>query len=98
MKNGLPVINADASVQLFMPPEVKSITEHFVFPLHDKGLGYPDITSKDGVYSAYVPVNIFKPGYYSLKLMVTNVEGQTKIPITTEDLSGELLTCIVETI
>ena len=43
--------------------------EQLELELHDDGLGYPDITKADGIYSAYIPSYSSLPGYYSLRLV-----------------------------
>ena len=48
--------------------------------LHDNGLGYPDITAGDGVYSAYVPGNGVVPGYYAVRLVVSDNNGKAVQP------------------
>ena len=58
MKNGLPVINAEATDELYMPGGQDGLK--YTLTLHDNGLGNPDITSGDFIYSAYVPAC---PGY-----------------------------------
>ena len=45
MMNGLPVLNADAAVQIFIPTQKTNVSKYSIIPLHDNGLGYPDITS-----------------------------------------------------
>ena len=34
--------------------------------MYDNGLGYPDITKYDGVYSGYLPKHASIDGYYSV--------------------------------
>ena len=58
MKNGLPVLNAEATDELYMPGGQDGLK--YTLTLHDNGLGNPDITSGDFIYSAYVPAC---PGY-----------------------------------
>ena len=43
-------------------------------PLVDNGLGYPDITAGDGLYSGYLPRLAASPGYYSV---LARVETET---------------------
>ena len=88
MKNSRPVLNADATVQVMMPTQDKNISAHSIFPLHDNGLGYPDITSGDGIYSAYLPMFGDLPGYYSVRMVVTAKEGQASIPVVPHARSG----------
>ena len=62
--SGLPVSGATAMVLLYGPGG-----EQLELELHDDGLGYPDITKADGVYSSYIPSYSSLPGYYSLRLV-----------------------------
>ena len=61
---GLPVSGATAMVLLYGPGG-----EQLELELHDDGLGYPDITKADGIYSAYIPSYSSLPGFYSLRLV-----------------------------
>ena len=70
MKNGLPVLNAEATAELYMPGGQDGLK--YALTLHDNRLGYPDITSGDSLYSAYVPLYARIPGYYSEQLTVTD--------------------------
>jgi len=79
MKNGLPVLNAAATAELYMPGELNDGSKYSL-TLHDNGLGYPDITSGDGIYSTYVPEYAMKPGYYSVRLTVSDNNGQAMVP------------------
>lgn len=79
MKNGLPVLNAAATAELYMPGELNDGSKYSL-TLHDNGLGYPDITSGDGIYSTYVPKYAVKPGYYSVRLTVSDNNGQAMVP------------------
>ena len=63
--SGHPVTGAVASILLLGPGEEKQELE-----LRDDGLGYPDITQGDGLYSTYIPSFSSLPGYYSLRLVV----------------------------
>ena len=50
-------------------------------PADGDGLAYPEISAGDGVYSAYVPSFSMLPGYYSVRLTVTDtVAGGTPYP------------------
>ena len=42
--------------------------------------GYPDITSNDGLYTAYIPRYAVTPGYYSLRLTATDHSGKAQVP------------------
>ena len=53
MKNGLPVLNAEGTTELYMPGGQDGLK--YALTLHDNGLGNPDINSGDFIYSAYIP-------------------------------------------
>ena len=74
--NGSPVLNADATVQMYLPSQSANTTQYSIVRLHDNGLGYPDITSGDGIYTAHVPILSTSTGYAMLRLEVTATEGQ----------------------
>ena len=44
------------------------------------GAGYPDLTAQDGLYSAYLPAYSASPGYYGLRLSVTDNRGAAVVP------------------
>jgi len=46
-------------------------------PLQDDGAADPDLTSGDGVYSAYLSPQVRGPGSYSLMVTVTNGDNET---------------------
>ena len=79
MKNGLPVLNAAATAELYMPGALDDGSK-YALKLRDNGLGYPDITAGDGIYSAYVPSFSMVAGYYSVRLTVTDNSGQATVP------------------
>ena len=81
--NGLPVLNADAAVQIFIPTQNTNVSEYIIIPLHDNGLGFPDMRSGDGIYTVNLPVLSDSPGHYMLRLMVTAMNGQAWILLTT---------------
>ena len=73
------IINANVTSTILLPDnsqiQVKSDTkclENILFlylfqiELYDNGLGYPDITKYDGVYSGYLPKHASVDGYYSV--------------------------------
>ena len=47
--------------------------------LYDNGLGYPDITKNDGVYSGYLPRLATKAGYYSFLINSQSSHNATVI-------------------
>ena len=79
MKNGLPVLNAAATAELYMPGALEDGSK-YALTLRDNGLAYPDITAGDGVYSAYVPRYSMEPGFYSVRLTVTDNAGAATVP------------------
>ena len=79
MRNGLPVLNAAATAELYMPGSLED-GSMYVLELHDNGLGYPDITAGDGIYTAYVPGHAMVAGYYAVRLSVTDNGGQAVQP------------------
>jgi len=80
MKNGLPILNAKATATLYMPGTKLDDGSEYSIDLHDDGHGYPDITSGDGIYSAFVPRYAVKPGYYGVRLTVTDNSGLAVVP------------------
>jgi hypothetical protein len=79
MRNGLPVLNAAAVAELYMPGSLED-GSMYTLQLHDNGLGYPDITEGDGIYTAYVPGHAMVAGYYAVRLSVTDNGGQALQP------------------
>jgi hypothetical protein len=79
MRNGLPILNAAATAELYMPGSLED-GSMYVLELHDNGLGYPDITAGDGIYTAYVPGHAMVAGYYAVRLSVTDNNGQAVQP------------------
>ena len=67
--------------------------EQLELELHDDGLGYPDITKADGIYSAYIPSYSSLPGYYSLRLVTFDSrEGAfVETGAASQDCCGSLL-------
>ena len=89
MKNGLPVLNAAATAELYMPGALDDGSK-YALKLRDNGLAYPDMTRGDGIYSAYVPSYSMLPGYYSVRLTVTDNAGQATVP-KGQQVKGEQL-------
>jgi hypothetical protein len=79
MRNGLPVLKAAATAELYMPGSLED-GSMYILDLHDNGLGYPDITAGDGIYTAYVPGHAVAAGYYAVRLSVTDNGGQAHQP------------------
>ncbi len=49
--------------------------------LRDNGLGYPDVTEGDGVYSAYLTEYGSEPGFYSFEVEATHNDGKARYGI-----------------
>jgi hypothetical protein len=48
--------------------------------LRDNGSGDPDMTSGDGIYSAYFSEYSTVPGYYSIQVIADDNKGTAKTP------------------
>ena len=79
---------SDASVKLVVTYEKSHINVGQVDML-DNGLGDPDITRGDGIYSQYL-TNIKNVGYYTISAIITNAAQDT--PVTTDFGSTSLST------
>jgi len=71
-QGGNPVVGASVTAQLSGPGG------NIILALQDTGLGYPDLTHGDGVYSAYVPVFARYAGYHEIKIRAEN-SGNTLV-------------------
>ena len=60
-----PVTGANISATVLLPDHTEVRIQ-----LYDNGLGYPDTTHQDGVYSGYLPTLASLPGHYSLVVSV----------------------------
>ena len=67
---GLPVLNSNATVKIFIPTQNMNVSEYSIIPLYA------------GIYMAHIPVISDRPGYYMLRRMVTAMDGQARIPLT----------------
>lgn len=76
---GLPVLSALVTAELYMPGDLVD-GAMYSLDLHDNGLGYPDITAGDGLYSGYVPGYGLVPGFYSVRVVVTDNNGAAVQP------------------
>ena len=74
-RHNSPVLNASV-VATVHRPGAESVT----VVLRDSGSGYPDITSGDGIYSAYFTQFSSEPGFYSVVMTASNSEGQASLP------------------
>ena len=63
------VLHANVTAVIMFPDNTQALIQ-----LYDNGLGYPDITSRDGVYSGYIPRLASVPGYYSVAVNVESTE------------------------
>ena len=81
----LPVMNAKVTAMIQRPDS--SIP--FEVTLLDEGTGYPDITSGDGIYSAYFTGFTAAKGLYSLDVQVTHNEGSASTPSLLDPLNLE---------
>ena len=81
----LPVMNAKVVAMVQRPDS--SIP--FEVTLLDQGTGYPDITSGDGIYSAYFTGYTAAEGLYSLDIQVTHNEGSASTPSLLDPLNLE---------
>ena len=72
----LPVRDAEVTATIYRP----EFSTPFEVTLTDSGTGYPDITSGDGVYSAYFTGFTAGPGLYSLTIRVNNDADISSVP------------------
>ena len=70
-----PVIDAHVTAIVYRPvgPPVTLI-------LRDNGLGFPDVTGEDGIYSAYFTSFDQYPGFYSIRVLADNNDGLARTP------------------
>ena len=79
-RNHSPVVNASVIATLHRPGSRDPVT----IELRDTGSGYPDVTSGDGVYSAYFTQFSSEPGFYSVVITASNKLGQASLPRLSE--------------
>ena len=85
-KGVFPVTNANVVARLFRPgnqnPDtgINSETGNILLTLRDNGSGDPDVTSGDGIYSAYFSDFAAVAGYYSVQVTADDNKGQAKTP------------------
>ena len=65
-----PVIGADVRALVRGPDTEVEIV------FKDTGTGYPDIRKGDGIYSGYLPTFSSIPGYYTLRILASDNNGQ----------------------
>ena len=78
-KGVFPVTNANVVAKIFRPGGQKS-SGVVSLTLRDNGSGDPDITSGDGIYSAYFSDYSTVPGFYSIQVTADDNKGQAKTP------------------
>ena len=67
---------------------------HLELELVDNGLGYPDVTAGDGLYTGYLPRLASIPGYYSVLVTVRTEENSSTAALPSigdSDCCGSLL-------
>ena len=81
----LPVIKAQVTAYITKPDS--SVPYELV--LNDRGTGYPDITSGDGIYSGYFTGFTTQEGLYNVDIKVTHNGGEASVPnlLNTQDLN-----------
>ena len=72
----LPVMNAHVTAFITKPDS----SVPFELVLNDRGTGYPDITSGDGIYSGYFTGFTTEEGLYSVDIKVTHNGGEASVP------------------
>lgn len=78
-KGVFPVTDANVVAKIFRPGGQKS-SGTVALTLRDNGFGDPDITSGDGIYSAYFSDFAAVPGYYSIQVSADDNKGQAQTP------------------
>ena len=78
-KGVFPVTDANVVAKIFRPGGQKS-SGTVALTLRDNGFGDPDITSGDGIYSAYFSDFAAVPGYYSIQVSADDNKGQARTP------------------
>ncbi|QQP41565.1 Epithelial chloride channel proteinlike, partial [Caligus rogercresseyi] len=71
-----PVLNAYVIGRIHRPKGAQPIE----IILRDNGLGYPDITKNDGIYSAYFTEFAEGPGFYGIEVSASHNEGLARTP------------------
>lgn len=77
-QDNLPVQSANIVAEIIKPGVVgeKGVIR---LTLGDDGLGYPDITAKDGIYSGYLTDLSAEPGTYEFSVSATDNAGQARV-------------------
>ncbi|CAB4068963.1 unnamed protein product [Lepeophtheirus salmonis] len=71
-----PVIKAFVTAKIYRPGDAEPIQ----LLMRDNGLGYPDISKNDGIYSVYFSEFASIPGYYSVQVSASHNEGLARTP------------------
>ena len=71
-----PVIRASLKARVYRPGN----NEPVEIELRDNGLGYPDVTGDDGIYSAYFSDFAGVPGFYSIQVEAHHNDGLARTP------------------
>ena len=82
-KGVFPVTSANVVARIFRPGNQSgnsSETGNILLTLRDNGSGDPDVTSGDGIYSAYFSDFAAVPGYYSVQVTADDNKGQARTP------------------
>ncbi|XP_059083707.1 calcium-activated chloride channel regulator 1-like [Tigriopus californicus] len=77
-QDNLPIQNAKVVAEV-LKPGVAGAKGAIFLNLRDDGLGYPDITAKDGIYSGYLTDFSAESGTYELSVSVTDNAGQARV-------------------
>jgi hypothetical protein len=77
-KGAFPVKNANVVAKIFRPGGQKS-SGVVSLTLRDNGSGDPDVTSGDGIYSAYFSEYTSVPGFYSVQVTADDNKGQARL-------------------
>ena len=76
VRDNSPILNAEVVATIHRPGNAEPVS----IALRDNGSGYPDITTGDGIYSAYFTQFTSEPGFYSVVVTARNKEGQASLP------------------
>lgn len=80
VRDNSPILNAEVVATIHRPGNAEPVS----IALRDNGSGYPDITTGDGIYSAYFTQFTSEPGFYSVVVTARNKEGQASLPRLTD--------------
>ncbi len=86
----LPVIDAKVMAVVTRPG---SMIGPVMVELKDNGLGYPDVTKGDGVYSAYLTQYGPEPGMYTVEVGASHNGGAARVPKPAYAGGGDYVCC-----